>query len=276
MPQVSPGLEARGSWRLLLLAALPQEVRPFLRRLGVRRRRGLPWPAWEWPVGSGWGLLALTGMGWEAARQAASSLVGVLRPRILLSLGFGGAISPELRPGDLVLGENFATYDPQTRLLKPLPAPLPPSPIPELLKALAAAGLSAFAGSLITTPGIIRKGSLGAGFGASAGLTGPVLDLETAAVAGVARAEGLAFLGLRAITDGAAEEIPELLSSFPDSGPPGWGAALGWLAADRRRLADLVQLWRRSRLAAGRLAQALKVLLPLLARSGQEFEGEPG
>ena len=43
--------------------------------------------------------------------------------------------------------------------------------------------------------------------------------------------------------------------------------ALGWLAADPRRLEELVHLWRRSRLAAARLAAALMVLLPLLETS---------
>jgi adenosylhomocysteine nucleosidase len=275
MPDGSPGLSATGPCRMLLLAALPWEVRPFLRRNRCRRRRaGVEGPAWELAVGPGWGLLALTGLGAEAARRAASRLVSHLRPRLLLSLGFGGAVSPELRPGDLVLGEYFGSYDPLTRLLQPVAAPPPPRPLPELLRALAAAGPPTFAGSIITTPRIIRKSGLGE---ALAWLRRPVLDLETAAVAEVARAEGLPFLGLRAITDAAAEEITEFLARpQPNTGTPGWMDALGWLAGDPRRMADLLHLWRRSQLAAARLAQALQVLLPQLAGAGQELEGQPG
>ena len=84
-------------------------------------------------------------------------------------------------------------------------------------------------------------------------------------MAEVARAAGLPCLGLRAITDTAAEEIPDFLA--PAEGEPGAVGvldALGWLAADPRRLKDLVHLWRRSRLAAARLAAALLTLLPLL------------
>ena len=275
MPEGSPGLGAAGPCRMLLLAALPWEVRPFLRRSRLRRRRaGVSGPAWELAVGPGWGLLALTGLGAEAARQTASRLVSGLRPRLLLSLGFGGAVTPELSPGDLVLGEYFASYDPLTRLLSPVAAPPPPRPLPELLRALAAAGPASFAGSIITTPRIIPKRGLGE---AVVGLNRPVLDLETAAVAAVAQAEGLPFLGLRAITDGAAEEIPEFLTRpQPDPGAPGWLDALGWLAGDPRRLADLLHLWRRSRLAGERLAQALCVLLPELAGAGQVPEDQPG
>jgi adenosylhomocysteine nucleosidase len=257
---------ATGPCRILLLAALPLEVRPFLRLGQARRRRGLPWPAWEFAVGSLRGLLAVSGMGQNAAREAASRLVAQFRPHLVVSLGFGGALSPDLHHGDLVLGEFFGRYDPVTQVLDPLtPAPTPPRPLPELLRSLTAAGLAAFAGRLITTPWIIHKGRQGGG------LAGPpltVLDLESAAVAQVAGAEGLPFLGLRAITDAAAEEIPDFLAPVGrEPGPVGGLDALGWLAADPRRLLELLQLWRHSRLAAARLAEALIVLLPLLETS---------
>ena len=67
-----------------------------------------------------------------------------------------------------------------------------------------------------------------------------MLDLESAALAELARAEGLPFLGLRAITDAAAEEIPDFLApARREPGPVGVLDALGWLAADPRRLPDL-------------------------------------
>ena len=88
----------------------------------------------------------------------------------------------------------------------------------------------------------------------------PVLDLETGVLAELAAARGLAFLCLRAITDTAGEEIPEFLRGAGDQGATvGVGAALRWLAADFRRLEDLLALWRRSRRAA-QLAEALMVL----------------
>ena len=256
--------DGAGSARILLLAALPQEVRPFLRLSRARRRRGLPWPAWEFPMGKGWGLLALSGMGAEPAREAAARLVEQFRPHFLVSLGFGGAVSPELPPGDLVLGESFYKFDPATRVLDSIPRLAAPQLWPELLGALAAAGLTVFSGSLVTTPYIIHKAAQA---GPLRSLTYPVLDLESAAVAEVARTAGLPCLGLRAITDTAAEEIPDFLAP-PEAEPGAVGLldALGWLAADPRRLKDLVHLWRRSRLAAARLAEGLMVLLPLLDR----------
>ncbi len=267
MADLSLGLgaltDAAGPNSILLLAALPQEVRPFLRLSRGQRRRGLPWPAWELALGERQALLVLTGMGATATREAVSRLVAQFRPHLLVSFGFGGAVSPDLQPGDLVLGESFCRYDPLALVIEPVvPAPVPPRPGSELLSSLTGAGLSAYSGSFVTTPWIIPKASQG---GALMQLARPVLDLETAAAAALAGAEGIPFLALRAITDGAAEEIPDFLA--PAGREPGAVRmldALGWLVADLRRLADLVQLWRRSRLAAARLAEALMVLWPLL------------
>ncbi len=209
------------------------------------------------------GLLALSGMGQRAAREAGARLISQFRPQLVVSLGFGGALSPDLNPGDLVLAEAFGSYDPTVQRFDPvIPAPASPRPLPELLRSLTAVGLAAFAGSLITTPWIIHKGRDGGGLNH---LPLPVLDLETAALAELAAAAGLPFLGLRAITDAAGEEVPDFFA--PAGSEPGAVKvleALGWLAADPRRLQDLVHLWRRSRLAASQLARALMVLLPLL------------
>ena len=264
MPDAAgPDTGGRAHLRIVLLAALPQEVRPFLRHSRARRRRGLPWPAWEFAWGRCGACWRSRGWGPAAVREAAARLIAQFRPHLLVSLGFGGALSPELRPGDLVLGESFWKYDPTTRVLDPItPVPAPPRPLGELLPALMAAGLPALAGSLVTTPWIIHKGRQGEPL---TRLPRPVLDLESAVVAELAGAAGLPVLGLRAITDDAAEEIPDFLApAESEPGTVGLLDALGWLASDPRRLKDLLLLWRRSRLAAGRLAAALMILLPLL------------
>ncbi len=218
-------------------------------------------------------MVALSGMGEAAARRAGETLVGRCRPELLVSLGFGGALTPGLAAGDLVLGETFWRYNPDTRELQAGPHPAFPRPLPLLCGALKKAGLTAVTGSLVTTSRIIHKGRQG---GPLAGLPRPVLDLETGALAEMAAAQDLAFLSLRAITDAAGEEIPEFLHTAGDQGATvGVGAALRWLAADFRRLQDLLHLWRRSRGAARKLARALTVLWPLLLAAGGELEGQP-
>ncbi len=255
---------------VVLLAALIWEVRPFLRGRRARSRPGLGLPAWEFGTGPLRGLLALTGMDPAPVRDAARGLLSRVRPNLLISLGFAGALTPETPPGALILGASVWQYDPRRAYLGPIMSPAPPRPLHELLRALQERGLPAAAGSLVSTPVILDKQAHGAAFST---LERPVLDLETAILAGVAASEGLPFLGLRAITDGAGEEIPDFIAGA--GGDVSARAALKWVAGDPRRIPALFRLWRRSELAAARLAQALATLLPLLAGSGQELQDQP-
>jgi adenosylhomocysteine nucleosidase len=259
--------------RILILAALPYEVRPFLRLHPTRPRRELAVPAWEFALGGGEGkgLLALSGMGAAAGRRQTEALLQVWQPDLLISAGFAGALTPEVAPGSLVLGESFWHYDPAAQALIAAAAPPSPRPGRELLAALRQAGLPALPGAIVTTPGILVKAGQAASLLA---LRHPVLDLETAVLADLAAAAHLTFACLRAVTDGAGEEIPEFVRTSQDASP-GPGAALRWLAGDFRRLATLFRLWRRSRLAAATLARGLAALLPLLLARGAELQDEP-
>ncbi len=201
----------------------------------------------------------LSGMGEDAAARAATWIHERYQPQVFISLGFGGAVTPELPPGAVVLGESFWRYEPEAQALQEVTVPPSPAWLEDLLERLHTAGLPAFRGSVVTTRGIIHKASHQIPL---QHLAHPVLDLETSAAAGAAHASNLPFLALRAITDAAGEEIPDFLKSFAQEGErPSVGAALAWLAANPRRLPLLFRLWRRSRLAARRLAQALEVVL---------------
>ncbi|MGA9754204.1 MAG: hypothetical protein WBV23_03590, partial [Desulfobaccales bacterium] len=61
MSPTSVGRDATRACRILVMAALPLEVRPFLRRVKARARRDLGLPAWEFEPGPG--VAALSGMG---------------------------------------------------------------------------------------------------------------------------------------------------------------------------------------------------------------------
>ena len=245
--------------RVALLAALPWEVQPFFRRVRAQRRTEGSMPLWEFAVGQGRGVAVLAGMGEAAAGRASAWLVDYYHPQVLISLGFGGAVTPELGPGAVVLGDSFWRYEPEGGKLQELPAPKPAVPLEELLQSFAAAGLSAFQGSIITTPVVIHKANQGSFL---SHLSHPVLDMETCAVAASAQTRNVPFL---AITDPAGEEIPDFLKrAARESRVPSVGQALAWLAADLRRLPVLTRLWQHSRLAARNLDQALEVILRLL------------
>jgi adenosylhomocysteine nucleosidase len=246
--------------RTLIMAALIQEARPFLRQIHARPRRDLGLPAWDWEGGAG--VVALSGMGPAAVLRAAETLISLCRPQLLVSMGFGGALAPGLAAGDVVLGETFWHYNPDTRELKTGSQPPVPGSMTQLHQALKTAGFTTVSASLVTTTCIIHKQKQGEPLTA---LPHPVLDLETAVLAELAAAHNQPFLSLRAITDTAGEEIPEFLRNAEDPGlAPGVREALKWLAQDFRRVQDLVRLWRASRRAAQALSEALMILWPHL------------
>jgi nucleoside phosphorylase len=244
-----------------LLAALSQEVQPFLRRVRARRLSGGDLPVWEFTTKTGKGVAALSGMGEDAAARAAAWLLERYHPQVVISLGFGGSFTPELPPGAVVLGESCWRYEPETQALREVMVAPFPAGLEDPVERLQTAGLPVFRGSVVTIREIIHKASHQIHL---KHLAHPVLDLETSAAAGAAHARNLPFLALRVITDAAGEEIPDFLKSLAQEGErPTVGAALAWLAANPRRLPLLFRLWRRSRLAALRLAQALEVVLEL-------------
>jgi nucleoside phosphorylase len=243
------------------MAALIQEARPFLRHIHARPRKDLGLPAWDWKPEAA--VVALSGMGPTAACRAAETLISRCRPQLLVSMGFGGALVSGLAAGDVVLGETFWHYNPDTRELKAGSQPPVPGSMTQLHQALKTAGLTAVSASLVTTTRIIHKKDQGEPLTA---LPHPVLDLETRVLAELATTHNLPFLSLRAITDTAGEEIPEFIRDAGNKDATvGVREALRWLAQDFRRIQDLLRLWRSSRRAAQALSEALMILVPLLS-----------
>jgi adenosylhomocysteine nucleosidase len=238
-----------------LLAALPQEVQPFLRRRRARRRRGT-WPWWDFIMPAGMGVVLLTGMGETHARAGFAFLIDHFRPEMLLAVGFGGAVLPAPAPGEVVLGTGYYRYQPESGLVLPVPAPPAPAGLQQLLDRARERRLPLGPGTMVSTPEILPKSRLLAPL---LDLTLPVVDLETAALAHLAREQGLPFVALRAVTDGAGEEIPGFIKTAVRRGKtPTPLAALGWLGKDARRLTHLTRLWQRSRRAAAHLALVLE------------------
>jgi len=199
-------------------------------------------------------------MGADKARATARRLIEIYSPRLLISLGYGGAVKPDLAPGTVVLGQEYRHYDPGGPTLTPL-CPLWAGPsIQELVTHLQAAGLPAAAAVLVTTPRVIVKHREGAPL---LFLSNPVLDLETAAVAALAQASEIPFLGLRTITDTGGEEIPDFIMAWTLTvGVPYWRLVWRLVLSKPTHWPYLTRMWHRSRWASHHLALALTTLLP--------------
>jgi adenosylhomocysteine nucleosidase len=248
--------------RLLLLMSSPEELRPWLRRVRHRGTIFQEKKAWHFE-GQGYvGLALLTGMGGSAPCVLAEQAMASWSPDLVLVAGFGGAITSLPRPGGILIASECWRLGPDDRLSRVDFQPAAPA---AALKSLVeAGGLPVAVGALLTTPEIMAKVNLPP---QAFRLPQAVLDLETAGIAAAAQAHQLPFLAVRAVTDGAGEEIQDFLADLINryQGVP-LSRLVSALGADPRRVGYCLHLWRRSRQAGANLARALELILDRLSR----------
>lgn len=186
--------------------------------------------------------LIVSGAGPDHARQAAARLVeqGVAG---LISWGCAGALASGLKPGDVLVPETIYGTDGaeyavdaewRERLLQTLSA------------------MPVKSGQLAESPHVVpspaEKQVLFAATHAAA------VDMESAALARVARAHGLPFLVVRAIADTAAMAMPAaVLVALNPRGDVRLGKLLAHLARHPAQVGELIRLGRAFGTAVGTL-----------------------
>jgi adenosylhomocysteine nucleosidase len=186
-----------------LIAAMPQEIAPLLKRIRVQERLHFGrFNGYRLMADNLDCLLVETGIGAWRAEAAAQALVEAVRPDLILSFGIAGAVEDDLRIGDVVAGSRVCFLK-DGMLGTPIAlASLPPEAQQAAAHVLQARSASLVSGTIVTTPGsqtISRR---------PPEFTHPVLEMETGAVARVASARHIPLLALRAISDTPAEPIP--------------------------------------------------------------------
>jgi adenosylhomocysteine nucleosidase len=169
---------------------------------------------------------AQSGMGPKTARLATQALIDGHSPGWIISAGFSGALQPDIKIGDIVVG-NSITDETGTELkidLKMAPDP--------------AKGLHV--GRILTVDRMIRtvadKKELGNRHQAIA------VDMESLAVAQVCRAAKTLFLAVRVISDDLTADLPkEIVSVVGSTGTVRLGAAVG---AIFKRPGSFKEMWR--------------------------------
>lgn len=170
------------SERIAIVAAMEREVAPFLdlavccvyecegRRYAFYERDGAA--------------LVCGGIGAAAAQAAAKAILAHCQPDLLVSAGFAGAAAPSRWVGSLIVpalvvdavsGEKFSTRAGQ--------------------------------GVLVSSPGVCGRAEKA---GMRTRYEAEAVDMEAAAVARVAREQGVQFLAVKAISDAADFEMPPL------------------------------------------------------------------
>ena len=187
-------------------------------------------------------VLVCGGVGREAARLAAEAAVVLYRPALVISAGFAGALNVSLAAGEWVLpasvvdardGSRFETDIARTGLEKTAARHL----------------------VLVTTDEVAgpeRKAVLARSYAAQA------VDMEAAAVAQVARANGLPFLAIKAISDDSAFEMPPVERFIKADGGLNFWGLLAYAGPRVWLWPRLAQLGRNSSLASGALCSWLE------------------
>lgn len=178
-------------------------------------------------------LVHVSGMREEAAGRAANALAdaGVAA---LLSFGTSGGLDPALAPGALVAPRKVLNMDREAF----------DTDAEWRGRLLARCGDIAISeGDLLTTRGVLLNP--GIKYMARTQSGAAAVDLESAAVAAVAKARGLPFLALRAIIDDAETSLPdEIISSTDAYGRPRLGAMAAALLKAPYSLTELPRLAR--------------------------------
>lgn len=182
------------------------------------------------------------GVGYARARRATTALLDAHSPHWLLSVGFSGALRPDMRVGHIVMANEIIDAHGQKFAIDIHAASDP------------ARGLHV--GRIFTADAIVRtleeKRQLHDGTGAIA------VDLESLAVAQVARERKTKFMAVRAISDDMTEDLPpEVLSVLGGSGAVRVGAALGALWKRPSSMKDMLKLRSQAQVAAKNLADFL-------------------
>ena len=244
---------------IAIVTAMPEERAALMRPLTeVRQERLAAVELYCGKVNGQEVCVAEGGMGTAAAAVAAKELAK-RKPSLLISAGYCGAVRPGPAVGDLVVCRTLLSLE--GGKLQQIAQHGDGQPTAGNLAAeLQRHGLRAWQGSFITTRDIVTKSAMAACLATE--LPHPVLEMESAAVAQVAAMAGIPFIGLRAVSDDAAEE---LLFSLEEICAANGRVALRrvlWLLARRPwLLPQFLRLAAGSAKAGKSLGQALEVLL---------------
>jgi adenosylhomocysteine nucleosidase len=220
-----------------VVVALPGEADSF----GVEHRHAGDLETFDW------GMLAIAGLGFERAGEAARSLIG-RGARALLSWGVAGGLFGDLAPGDLLLPERVVSDEGLWATDRAL----------RMRVQQAVGGDACEGGDLYCSRTPVT--SVGAKRALAArGMS--AVDMESAAVATAAQRAGVPFVAVKAICDPASREIPLVALRLLDrDGGVRWRALPGVLREGPRAWRDLNLLREDMAIARGSLWRAARAL----------------
>jgi adenosylhomocysteine nucleosidase len=227
--------------RVGIIAAMPGELKPL-----VQGWKPLQLPhgvnAWQGNIGGAECIAVCAGMGTAAAERACSIAMREAPLNTLVSMGWAGALSCGLQPGDAyvvnevvdgVSGEAFPTQSPAR------PGNAPPLKLVTIDHVALAA----------------EKRRLGQGYRAV------LVDMEAVTVARFARSQGIPFYCLKAVSDTASEVLPDFSRYTDTQGQLQLAALLAHVAIRPKYWSGLARMGKNGKKGAYAMASAMGPLV---------------
>ncbi|MCA9208693.1 MAG: hypothetical protein KDA55_10080 [Planctomycetales bacterium] len=196
----------------------------------ARTSRG---PGWKGTSGNLRGrslLVAETGVGQSSAAEATRRLIDEFKPPWIVSTGFAGTLTPDIRRGGIVLVDNIVDEHGEQ-----IDTGLAIDP------ATVSAARGVFMGRLLTVDRLVRRREERARLAET--YSADVCDMETMAVARVCRERGVRFLAVRIVSDGIDDAMPEEVEKLLDR--PSLAGKLGIAAGAMFRRPSVVKdMWK--------------------------------
>lgn len=196
-------------------------------------------------------LLLQTGPGKERVERAAKFILERYPVTALLSLGFAGALTEELKIGDVILCPVLYCGSQQLHGESKSGSPCYSDANLFLLAAQARCEtFRLFQGSAVTVEGPVSEPEVKKALGKA--LSAKAVDMESYWIARVALAKNVPFLAVRAVSD-TVEDSHLPFDQFWDSGTWRWQRVVLYFLARPQQLTKLLCLHRNARRARGSL-----------------------
>jgi adenosylhomocysteine nucleosidase len=198
--------------RICIICALQQESSPILRSFNrAKKARVAEIPAWEFESDNNRIHLLLSGIGLNNAVRTAQIAADLLRPDIVISAGFCGALFPGFETGDIVVAEKLYLYSSEGINHEETSDSI-------LFNSLTFTEHPRFwPGRFISSENIVDKRVLMNHINHLAAAS-TVLEMESWGVSKVCRERGIRFAAIRAVSDTAENDPAELFRNICDNG----------------------------------------------------------
>jgi len=246
---------------LAILGAVPEEVAGIKKAMYIFDRTRLnKTETWTGTWREKNIILVRTGVGRQKAKQATIQVIDSFHPEAIISIGYAGALTAELKVGDLLIvdwildGQNdFVPFEVEDSLN---------SEWLGLAKSISIPGeLKIKVGKLITVNSVIHtpeaKQDLGKQFGADA------VEMETIELAMLAREKKIPFLSVRGISDAVDHELIDSSSFLGSDGEISKLRAGWYVLTHPKSLKNAISLRSHTQIATQNLTDFISKLISI-------------